>query len=90
VIIIGYSFIKNYLAAILWHFPIFLLVNYMGTLSSSFNLSFFNYFAFSVPALGLYINFFSKVLCILYYGLLRNFKYPLLAYYLAILLLNAI
>jgi hypothetical protein len=43
-----------------------------------------------VPALGLYINFLSKVLYILYYSLLGNFKYPLLAYYSAILLLNII
>jgi hypothetical protein len=60
------------------------------TLNSSFNFSSFNYLAFSVPALGLYITFFSKVLCILYYGLLGNFKYPFLAYYSLILLLNTI
>jgi hypothetical protein len=62
----------------------------MVTLSSFSNLSSFNYFTLGVPALGLYINFFSEVLYILYYGLLGNLGYPLLACYLAILLLNAV
>ena len=68
----------------------FLSVNLVTTLSSFSNLSFFNYLAFNIPTLGLYISFYSKVLCFPYYGLLENFKYPLLAYYLAILLLNTI
>ena len=58
--------------------------------SSSSNLSSFNYLAFSMPALGLYISFYSKVLYFLYYSLLGNFKYPFLACYLTILLLNII
>jgi hypothetical protein len=69
---------------------IFLLVNLIVTLNFSFNLNSFNYLTLSVPVLSLYINFFNKVLCILYYSLLGNFKYPFLAYYLAILLLNTV
>ena len=68
----------------------FLSVNLVTALSSFFNLSFFNYLAFNMLALGLYINFFSKVLYFYYCGLLGNFKYPFLAYYLVILLLNAV
>ena len=68
----------------------FFFINLVTALSSFFNLSSFNYLAFSIPALGLYVNFFSKVLYFYYYGLLGNFKYPLLAYYLAILLLNTV
>jgi hypothetical protein len=63
------------------------------TLNSSSNSSSFNYLALSVPALGLYISFFSIVLCFhccYIIGLLGNFRYPLLAYYSAILLLNAV
>jgi hypothetical protein len=66
------------------------LVNYISVLSFFFNLNSFNYFTLSVPILDLYINFFSEVLCILYCGLLGNLRYSLLAYYLAILLLNII
>jgi hypothetical protein len=65
----------------------------MVTLNSFSNFSFSNYLALSVPVLGLYISFFSVVLCFHYcciIGLLGNFTYPFLAYYLAILLLNAI
>jgi hypothetical protein len=36
-----------------------------------------------MPVLGLYINFFSKVLYILYCSLLENFKYSLLACYIS-------
>ena len=43
-----------------------------------------------MSTLGLYINFFSEVLYFYYYGLLGNFKYRLLAYYLVIFLLNTI
>ena len=68
----------------------FFSANLITTLSSSFNLSSSNYLAFSIPALGLYVNFFSKVLCFYCYGLLGNFRYPLLAYYSIILLLNAV
>ena len=71
-------------------FPYFFFINLVTALNSSFNLSSSNYLAFSVPILGLYINFFSKVLYFYYCGLLGNFKYPLLAYYLVILLLNAV
>jgi hypothetical protein len=67
-----------------------LLANFIVILSSFFNFSFSNYLALGVPALGLYINFLSEILCILYYGLLGNFKYPLLACYSVILLLNTI
>ena len=65
-------------------------MNLVTTLSSFFNLSSFNYLAFSMPALGLYINFFSKILYFYYYSLLGNFEYPFLAYYSAIFLLNII
>ena len=65
-------------------------MNLVTALSFFFNLSFFNYLALSVPILGLYINFFSKILYFYCYGLLGNFKYPFLAYYLVILLLNTI
>jgi hypothetical protein len=62
-------------------------------LSSSFNFSFSNYLALSVPALGLYFNFLGIVLyfhCYYIIGLLGNLRYPLLAYYSTILSLNAI
>ena len=62
----------------------FLSTNLVITLSSSFNLSSFNYLALNMPALGLYVNFFSEVLYFYYYSLLGNFRYPFLAYYLAI------
>ena len=68
----------------------FFSANLVTALSSFSNLSSFNYLAFSIPALGLYINFFSKILYFYYYGLLGNFKYPFLACYLAIFLLNAV
>ena len=68
----------------------FFFINLVTALKKNFNLSFFNYLAFSIPALGLYINFFNKVLYFYYYGLLENFKYPFLAYYLVIFLLNAV
>ena len=55
-----------------------------------FRFSSSNYLALSMPTLGLRVNFFSKVLYALYYSLLGNLRYPLLAYYLVILLLNAI
>jgi hypothetical protein len=63
------------------------------TLSSFSNFSSSNHLALSVPVLGLYISFFGVVLC--FYccyivGLLGNFRYPLLAYYSVILLLNTI
>ena len=61
-------------------FPYFFFINLVITLSSFFNLNSFNYLAFSVPALGLYINLFSKVLYFYCYSLLRNFRYLLLAY----------
>ena len=70
--------------------PIDSLVEYVTALSFSFNLSSFNYLAFSVPALGLYINFYSEVLYFLYCSLLENFGYFFLAYYLVIFLLNAV
>ena len=71
-------------------FPYIFFINLVTTLSFSFNLSSFNYLAFSMPALGLYINFYSEVLYFPYYSLLGNFGYLFLAYYLVILLLNAI
>ena len=71
-------------------FPYYFFINLVITLSSFFNLSSFNYLAFSIPTLDLYISFLGKVLYFPYYSLLGNFKYPLLAYYLAILLLNII
>ena len=40
-----------------------------------FNLNSFNYLALNMPALGLYINFFGKVLYFYYCGLLGNFRY---------------
>ena len=55
-----------------------------------FNLNFFNYLALNIPALGLFINFFNKILYFYYYSLLGNFGYFFLAYYFIILLLNAI
>ena len=69
---------------------IYFSTNLVTALSSFFNLSFFNYLAFSILALSLYINFFSKVLYFYYCILLKNFNYPFLAYYLVILLLNTI
>ena len=68
----------------------FFSANLVTALSSSFNLSSFNYLALNIPILGLYINFFDKVLYFYCYSLLENFKYPLLAYYSIILLLNAV
>ena len=65
-------------------------MNLVVALRSFFYLSFFNYLVLGISALGLYINFFAKVLYILYCSLLGNFRYPLLAYYFAILPLNAI
>ena len=59
-------------------------------LKSFSHLSLSNYLALDVFILGLYINYFAKVLYILCYSLFRNFKYPLLAYYAFILLLNFI
>ena len=66
----------------------FLFINYISTLKSSFYLNFSNYLTLNVPVLGLYINFLSKVLCIHYYNLLKNLRYPFSVYYTAILLLN--
>ena len=68
----------------------FLSVNLVITLSFFSNLSFFNYLAFNMPTLNLYVNFFSKVLYFYYCNLLGNFKYPLLVYYSVILLLNTV
>ena len=68
----------------------FFFINLVTTLSFFFNFSSFNHLAFSVFVLGLYVNFFGKVLYFYYYGLLGNFKYPFLAYYLVIFLLNAV
>ena len=65
-------------------------MNLVTALSFFFNLSSFNHLAFSVPALGLYVDFFSKILYFYYCGLLGNFGYSFLAYYLVIFLLNAI
>jgi hypothetical protein len=63
----------------------FFLANYISALSFFSNLSSSNYLVLSMPFLGLYINFLSKILYILCYSLVGNFRYPLLAYYLAIL-----
>ena len=68
----------------------FLSANLVTVLSFSSDLSFFNYLAFSVPTLGLHINFFGEILYFCCCGLLGNFGYFFLAYYLAIFLLNAI
>ena len=68
----------------------FFSTNLVITPSSFSNLSSFNYLTLSIPILGLYINFYSEILYFPYYSLLGNFKYPLLACYLAILLLNTI
>ena len=68
----------------------FFFINLVPVLSSFSNLSSFNYLALGVPALGLYISFLSKALYFPCCSLLGNFRYPLLAYYLAILLLNII
>ena len=68
----------------------FFSVNLVTTLSFSSNLSSFNYLALSVPALGLFMDFFSKVLFFYCYSLLENFGYPFLVYYSVILLLNAV
>ena len=68
----------------------FFFINLVTALSFFSNFSSFNYLALNIPTLGLFINFFSEVLCFYYYGLLGNFRYPLLAYYLAILLLNTV
>ena len=76
-----------------YYFIAFLYIfftNLVTALSSSFNLSSFNYLAFNMPALGLYINFLSKVLYFIYCSLLENFGYSFLAYYLVIFLLNTI
>ena len=71
-------------------FPYFFFINLVITLSSSSNLNSFNYLALSIPTLSLYISFYSEILYFPYYSLLGNFKYPLLAYYLVIFLLNAV
>ena len=55
------------------YYFIFLSVNLVTALNSFSNLSSFNYLAFSIPILGLYINFFSKVLYFYYYSLLEKF-----------------
>ena len=68
----------------------FFFVNLVIILSFFSNLSSFNYLAFSMPALGLYINFFGEILYFYYYSLLRNFGYFFLAYYSVILLLNTV
>jgi hypothetical protein len=63
------------------------------TPSSSFNFNSSNYLALNVPILGLYISFLSVILCFCYcyiIGLLGNLRYPLLACYSVILLLNTI
>jgi hypothetical protein len=63
------------------------------TLSFFSNSSSSNYLALSVPVLGLYISFLSVVLCFhccYIVGLLKNFRYPLLACYSAIFLLNTV
>ena len=62
----------------------FFFINLVTILSFFYNLSSFNYLAFSVSALGLYIGFCSKVLYFPCCGLLGNFGYFYLAYYLAI------
>ena len=71
-------------------FPYFFSTNLITILSFFSNLSSFNHLALSMPALGLYVNFYNEVLYFLYCGLLGNLKYPLLAYYLATLLLNIV
>ena len=53
-------------------------MNLVTILKISFNLSFFNYLVFSMPALSLYISFYSKVLYFIYYSLLRIFFFSLL------------
>ena len=68
----------------------FLFANLITALNFSFNLSSFNYLTLNMPALGLYVNFFSEVLYFYYYSLLGNFKYSFLAYHSVILLLNAV
>ena len=68
----------------------FFSANLVIALSFFSNLSFFNYLALSVPTLGLFIDFFGKVLYFYCCSLLGNFGYFFLAYYLVILLLNAI
>ena len=65
-ILFGYYFIA---------FLYFFSANLVTILSFFSNLSFFNYLAFSVPTLGLYINFFGEVLYFYCCGLLGNFKY---------------
>ena len=68
----------------------FLSVNLVTALKFSSYLSSSNYLVLGVPALGLYINFFNKVRCIYCCCLFRNFKYPHLAYYSLIYLLNLV
>ena len=68
----------------------FFSVNLVAALKSSSYFSFSDYLALGVPALGLYINFLSKVWCIYYCYLFENFKYPYLVYYFLIRLLNPI
>ena len=68
----------------------FLSMNLVTALKSSSYLSSSNYLALSMPALGLYINFFSKVWYIYCCCLFKNFKYPHLAYYSLIHLLNPV
>ena len=65
-------------------------MNLVTTLSSSFDLSSSNYLAFSIPTLGLFMDFFGKVLYFYCYGLLGNFGYLFLAYYFIIFLLNTV
>ena len=68
----------------------FLFVNLVTALSFFSDLSSFNYLAFSIPALGLFVDFFNRVLYFYYCGLLENFRYPFLACHSAIFLLNTV
>ena len=65
-------------------------MNLVAALRSSSYLNSSNYLALGVPALGLYINFFNKVWCIYCCYLFKNFRYPHLAYYSLIHLLNLV
>ena len=68
----------------------FFFINLVAVLRSSSYLNSSNYLTLGIPALGLYINFLSKVQYIYYCYLFRNFGYPHLAYYFLIYLLNPV
>ena len=82
--------IQHLFSNFLWHFFMFFFINLVTALKSSSYSSSSNYLVLSVPALGLYVNFYSEVRCIHYCYLFRNFGYPYLAYYAQICLLNSI